>query len=73
MIWVLVFGGVALVGLVTVIAHAVWLAHKASDVFAEATMLAHRLEEGAQLLATIEFPGQHDYNQSNEPESVSAK
>lgn len=57
MIWVLVFGGIALAGLVTVISYAVWLAHKASDLFSEMRMLGRRFEEAATLLGSIEVPG----------------
>ena len=40
MIWVMVFGGIAVAGLVMVICYAVWLAHKASDVMSEVVVLA---------------------------------
>ena len=35
MIWVIVFAGIALAGLVMLISYAVWLAHKAADVWSE--------------------------------------
>lgn len=57
MIWALVFGGIALAGLVTAISYAVWLAHKASDLFSEVRMLGRRLDEAAALLGSIEVPG----------------
>lgn len=57
MIWVVVFGGVALAGLVTVVSYAVWLAHKASDLFSEVHMLGQRAAEASELLAAI---GAHD-------------
>jgi hypothetical protein len=41
-VWVFVFGGIALAGLVMLIAYAVWLAHKASDVMSELGVLADR-------------------------------
>jgi hypothetical protein len=56
MIWVIVFGGIALAGLVMLICYAVWLAHKAADVWSEVDMLAVRANELAQLLAQIEVP-----------------
>jgi hypothetical protein len=56
MIWVIVFGGIALAGLVMLICYAVWLAHKAADVWSEVDMLAVRANELAQLVAQIEVP-----------------
>lgn len=56
MIWVIVFGGIALAGLVMLISYAVWLAHKAADVWSEVDMLAQRADQLAQLLAQIEVP-----------------
>lgn len=67
MIWVLVFGGVALAGLVTLVAYAVWLAHKASDLFAEMRVLGKRLGDIAELLGNIEIPGARHYNEVNDP------
>ncbi len=73
MIWVLVFGGVALAGLVTLVAYAVWLAHKASDLFSEIRMLGSRLNDIADLLGTIEVPGSRDYNAVNDPGTLPGK
>ena len=56
MIWVIVFAGIALAGLVMLICYAVWLAHKAADVWSEVDMLAVRANELAQLVAQIEVP-----------------
>ena len=56
MIWVIVFAGIALVGLVMLISYAVWLAHKAADVWSEVDMLAVRADELSRLLAQIEVP-----------------
>lgn len=53
MIWVLVFGGIALAGLITVVAYGVWLWHKASDLFSEVEMLGTRAGEFADLLSQI--------------------
>ncbi len=56
MVWVLVFGGIALAGLAMVIGYAVWLAHKAADLFSELEMLGTRAQELAALLERIELP-----------------
>ena len=56
MVWVIVFVGIALAGLVMVICYAVWLAHKASDVWSEVSMLADRADELAQLVGQIRVP-----------------
>jgi hypothetical protein len=55
-LWVFVFGGIALVGLVMLIAYAVWLAHKASDVMSELGVLAERADQLAGLLGQIQGP-----------------
>ena len=56
MMWVLIFAGIALAGLVTVVAYAIWLAHKASDLFSELQMLATRAEEPADLVSQVQLP-----------------
>jgi hypothetical protein len=56
MVWVIVFGGIALAGVVMLISYAVWLAHKASDVWSEVDMLAARANELAELVGQIEVP-----------------
>jgi hypothetical protein len=56
MVWVIVFVGIALAGVVMLIAYAVWLAHKASDVWSEVDMLAVRANELAELVGQIEVP-----------------
>lgn len=53
MIWVLVFGGIALAGLIMVVSYGVWLWHKASDLYSEIEMLGTRAEELAALLEQI--------------------
>jgi hypothetical protein len=55
-VWVFVFAGIALAGLVMLIAYAVWLAHKASDVFSEVQVLAERGDQLAGLLGQIQPP-----------------
>lgn len=60
-IWVLIFGGIALLGLVTALSYAVWLSHKASDLFSEVRMLGQRAEEASELLGRITLPsGTHE-------------
>ncbi len=54
MIWVLVFGLIALAGVIMLVSYAVWLAHKAADLFSELEMLGRRAEELADLLSQIE-------------------
>ena len=56
MIWVIVFVGIGLAGLIMLISYAVWLAHKASDLFSELDMLATRGAELADLVAQISVP-----------------
>ncbi len=62
MVWVLVFGGIALAGLVVVASYGIWLWHKASDLFSEVEMLGTRAEELAALLEQIkpELPARQE-------------
>jgi hypothetical protein len=55
-IWVIVFVGIGLAGLIMLISYAIWLAHKASDLFSELDMLAVRAGEFADLVAQIQVP-----------------
>jgi len=55
-IWVLIFGGIALAGLIMVISYAVWLFHKASDVMSEIRVLLNRGEQLGAILGEIEVP-----------------
>jgi hypothetical protein len=55
-IWVAVFVGIALAGLVMIIAYGVWLAHKAADVMSEVAVLADRADQLADLVAQIRPP-----------------
>lgn len=57
MVWVIVFAAIALIGIVTVLGYAIWLWHKASDLFSEIEMLGRRAEELAELVGRIELPG----------------
>ncbi|QLQ15469.1 MAG: hypothetical protein HZY73_07010 [Micropruina sp.] len=56
MIWVLVFGLIALGGLVMTLSYGIWLWHKASDLFSELEMIAKRGEELADLLSQVKLP-----------------
>lgn len=56
MIWVAVFGGIALAGVIMLIAYAVWLAHKAGDVLSEVQMIADRTGQLFDLLSQISPP-----------------
>jgi hypothetical protein len=56
MIWVIVFGAIGLAGAIMLISYAVWLAHKASDLFSELDMLAVRAGELADLVSQIKVP-----------------
>lgn len=60
MVWVLVFGAIALAGLVMLIGYAVWLAHKAADLYSEIEMLGTRATELAALVESIELPAADD-------------
>lgn len=53
MIWVLVFAGIALLGLVGLVAYAVWLWHKAEDVLSEVEMVGRQAEEILSLIDDI--------------------
>ncbi len=57
MVWVFVFGGIALAGVVMLVCYGVWLAHKAADVLSEVSVVGDRLGQLADLLAQIETPG----------------
>jgi len=56
LVWVIVFIGIGLAGLIMLVSYAVWLAHKASDLFSELDMLAVRAAELADLLTQIRVP-----------------
>jgi len=58
MMWVLIFFGIALIGAITVASYAVWMAHKASDLFSELQMLGTRAEELAALVSQVQLPKQ---------------
>ena len=56
MVWVLVFSLIALGGLIMVVSYAVWLWHKASDLFSELEMLGTRADEFGTLLGGLQLP-----------------
>ena len=56
MIWVIVFVGIGLAGVIMLISYAVWLAHKASDLFSELDVLAERAGQLADLVGQIRLP-----------------
>lgn len=56
MAWVLIFGGIAVVGLITVVSYGIWLAHKASDVMSEVAVLSDRTGQLLDLVGQIEAP-----------------
>ncbi len=55
-LWVFVFIGIALAGLIMLIGYAVWLAHKSADVMSELTVLGDRTTKILDLLSRIEMP-----------------
>ncbi len=56
MLWLLVFGGIAVAGLVTLVSYAIWLAHKAADVLSEATVVSEQIGALGLLASQIEMP-----------------
>ena len=56
MMWVMIFGGIAVAGLIMVISYVIWLAHKASDVMSEVGVLGDRAGQLMELLSQIEVP-----------------
>jgi hypothetical protein len=56
-LWVLIFAGIALAGLVMVVCYVVWLAHKASDVMSELGVLARQGGQLADLVGDIGASG----------------
>jgi hypothetical protein len=55
-IWVLIFIGIALGGVVVVSCYAGWLAHQTSDVLSELAVLADRAGQMAELAGEIGVP-----------------
>lgn len=55
MMWVWVFVGIGVAGLVMTAGYAVWLWHKATDLYSELEMLGERAGELADLLAAIDL------------------
>ncbi|MGJ3509262.1 hypothetical protein [Enemella sp. A6] len=53
MMWVLIFAGIAVAGLIMTISYAIWLYHKASDLWSEIEMLGTRADELGALLEQL--------------------
>jgi hypothetical protein len=56
-LWVLVFVGIAVAGLVMLVCYAVWLAHKTADLLSEVSVLADQAGQLGELLGQIQAPG----------------
>ncbi len=56
MIWVVIFAGIAVAGLIMVVSYVIWLAHKASDVMSEVGVLGDRAGQLMELLSQIQVP-----------------
>lgn len=54
--WVLIFAGIGVVGLITLVSYGIWLAHKASDVMGEVHVLSDRTGQLLDLVSQIEPP-----------------
>ena len=55
MLWVLLFAGIFLGGIVMLVMYAIWLWHKLTDLWSEVKMLMERGEEFSELVGQIEF------------------
>ncbi len=55
MIWFIIFGSIALLGLIVAILLLFWLGHKVSDLLSEVEMLGKRAEELAKLVEGLDF------------------
>ncbi len=53
--WALIFGGIALAGLIMLVMYGIWLWHKASDLMFELRRLGDQAEELGALLEKLEF------------------
>lgn len=56
MVWVWVFLSIAVGGLVAAVSYAVWLWHKAADLFSELEHVVGVLEQIAEVLGEIHLP-----------------
>ncbi len=56
MVWVIVLVVIAVLGVAMVVGYAIWLAHKASDVFGELKVVGDRLGQLSEILGRLEFP-----------------
>ena len=55
MVWVFVFAGIALAGLVLLACYALWMAHKLSDLVSEFAMVGQRVEELQDLVGQLQI------------------
>ncbi|WP_028709346.1 hypothetical protein [Propionicicella superfundia] len=55
MMWALIFGGIAVAGVIMLVMYGIWLWHKASDLMFELQRLGVQAEELSTLLEQIEF------------------
>lgn len=53
--WALIFGGIAVAGLVMLVMYGIWLWHKVSDMMFELKRLGDQAEEIGRLIEQIEF------------------
>ncbi len=56
MVWVLVFCAIGVAGLISLVAWAVWLWHKLSDLGSEIEMLGQRASELAEIVGQVALP-----------------
>ena len=56
MMWVMIFAGIAVAGLIMLISYGIWLAHKASDVMSEVVVLGDRAGQLMELLSQVQVP-----------------
>jgi hypothetical protein len=56
MIWVVIFAGIAVAGLIMLVCYVIWLAHKSSDVMSEVQVLGDRAGQLMDLASQIQVP-----------------
>jgi len=64
-IWVWVFLGIAVAGMVMLICYAVWLAHLTADVLSEVAVLADRSAEFLDVVGHLGAPGTYHGDDSS--------
>jgi hypothetical protein len=55
-LWIIVFGSIALVGLLVLVCYGVWLSHKTADVISEVAVLTDRSGQLIHLVGQIQVP-----------------